>query len=231
VSTSVLTVLWLVTLTKGSKEYEMTIRVKPRLAECFYASLETGQQVEFDYQVINGEYGERDIDMVIFGPSHSVVKSDSRGSENQHSLDIEEAGDYKVCFDNSFSRISTKTVFFALYISSDVDPPTPTLTDAEDRPWLDPPEMYEMKVEDIKEAMMRVYQHTTRARQLQDRISATMAKDRHVAENNFSKINFFSCVCIGVMIATGVIQVVLLRSLFDDTSKLHKLWGAGQRSY
>ena len=34
---------------------------------------------------------------------------------------MSEAGDYKICFDNLFSRFNTKTVFFGLVIESDED--------------------------------------------------------------------------------------------------------------
>jgi len=231
VNVYILLALCLSSLAAASKDYEMTVRVKPGVAECFYAPFKGGEEVEFDYQVINGEYGELDIDVFVFNEQQNLIKSDSRSAEGSHSLDISEAGDYKFCMDNSFSRMSAKTVFFALFITSTEDPAPARLNDASDRPWLEPPQMYEMKVEDIKDALTRIHGHTSKARQTQDRIMAALAKDRNVAENNFSRINFFSCVCIGVMITTGVIQVVLLRSLFDDQSKLHKLWKSEDRRY
>lgn len=66
-----------------------------------------------------------------------------------------EAGDYKFCFDNSFSHITTKTIFFAYIISN---PNSINETDSEEdfirnQQWLLPEEVYDMKVEDIKVCM------------------------------------------------------------------------------
>lgn len=57
-----------------------------------------------------------------------------------------EAGDYKLCFDNSFSTISDKLVFFELIFDSLQD-------DEEVEGWaeaVEPEEMLDVKMEDIK---------------------------------------------------------------------------------
>lgn len=57
-----------------------------------------------------------------------------------------EAGDYKLCFDNSFSTISEKLVFFELIFDSLQD-------DEEVEGWaevVEPEEMLDVKMEDIK---------------------------------------------------------------------------------
>lgn len=57
-----------------------------------------------------------------------------------------EAGDYRLCFDNSFSTISEKLVFFELIFDSLQD-------DEEVEGWaeaVEPEEMLDVKMEDIK---------------------------------------------------------------------------------
>lgn len=57
-----------------------------------------------------------------------------------------EAGDYKLCFDNTFSTISEKLVFFELIFDSLQD-------DEEVEGWaevVEPEEMLDVKMEDIK---------------------------------------------------------------------------------
>lgn len=64
---------------------------------------------------------------------------------------MSENGDYKICWDNTFSHFNSKTVFFGLVVESE---------DEEDQEALwgaggvgntyEPEELYEMKVEDIK---------------------------------------------------------------------------------
>ena len=60
---------------------------------------------------------------------------------------MSEAGDYKFCFDNTFSRISTKTIFFAYMLSNEEDDDDSGEFNQE---WMQPEDVYEMKVEDIK---------------------------------------------------------------------------------
>lgn len=62
------------------------------------------------------------------------------------SIEPTEAGDYKLCFDNSFSTISEKLVFFELLFDSPQDE-----EDAES--WaeaVEPEDMLDVKIEDIK---------------------------------------------------------------------------------
>lgn len=62
------------------------------------------------------------------------------------SIEPTEAGDYKLCFDNSFSTISEKLVFFELIFDSPQE-------DEDLNSWAEmaePEEMLDIKIEDIK---------------------------------------------------------------------------------
>ncbi|KAF2366794.1 GOLD domain [Trinorchestia longiramus] len=200
----------------------MTVTVKPGTAECFYLNVLANDELELEYQVINGEQGELDIDFALYSYAGNLLKSEKRLSDSFHKLTLTEAGDYRFCFDNTFSRFSSKTVFFTFMLTN-IDAGLAEEWGG-DAPYLNDEDIYEMKVEDIKDAVDRIRSHVTKARLVQDSISAFEARDRNVAENNYTRINTFSCVSVIVMITTGVAQVVLLRSLFDDQSKLHRLW-------
>ena len=45
-----------------------------------------------------------------------------------------------------------------------------------------------------------------------------------MAEHNFERVNFWSTVQVAGMLLAGVVQVILVRSLFDEKSSLHALW-------
>lgn len=81
-------------------------------------------------------------------------------------------------------------------------------------------------MQDIQEAINSVRNHLTKARHLQDMIKSSEARDRNVAEENYFKVNTFSMVQILIMVGVALIQVVMVRSLFDDNSKVHKMWKA-----
>ena len=59
---------------------------------------------------------------------------------------------------------------------------------------------------------------------IQDQIRVTDLKDRSVAEHNFERVNFMSIFYLIVLVTSGLIQVILLRSLFDDKSMVNTLW-------
>ena len=46
------------------------------------------------------------------------------------------------------------------------------------------------------------------------------ARDRNTAEQNFQRVNFLSGIQVFIMIGVGLTQVILIRSLFDDKSRV-----------
>ncbi|KAK3872551.1 hypothetical protein Pcinc_015165 [Petrolisthes cinctipes] len=78
--------------------------------------------------------------------------------------------------------------------------------------------------------MDRIRNRLTKSRFIQDQLRAYEARDRNIAEANNSRVTTWSIVNISVMVITGTIQVVLLRSLFDDKSRLHGIWKKGAAS-
>ena len=58
----------------------------------------------------------------------------------------------------------------------------------------------------------------------QDLIRITDLKDRSIMEHNFERVNLMSIFYVVLMLVAGIGQVVLLRSLFDEKSKINPLW-------
>lgn len=203
-------------------EKEMTISIEPRREECFYQNVVKGQVIDVEYQVIDGGHGELDINFHLASPSGKIIVSDFKKPENSHRTEVTEDGDYKICWDNSFSHISRKTVFFEIIIESE---------DEENESWdfdeydsLTPEELYDMKLQDIQDAISRVRGHLNKIRHLQDTVRAFEARDRNIAESNFYRVNSWSIIQIVIMLLVGIVQVIMLRSLFDDSSRVKKLW-------
>ena len=72
--------------------------------------------------------------------------------------------------------------------------------------------------------MKKIKDDITKARHLQDQIRVTDLKDRSIAEHNFERVNVMSTVYVIILVISGLSQVALLRSLFDDKSKINPLW-------
>jgi protein ERP2 len=59
----------------------------------------------------------------------------------------------------------------------------------------------------FQDAVDRIRSHITKARMVQDAISAHEARDRNIAENNYTRINNFSCISVIIMVTTAIVQV------------------------
>ena len=59
------------------------------------------------------------MDFYVTGPSGDVLASDNRQQDSLHSIDVKRTGEYSVCLDNSFSRVSEKLVFVDIIIDDD----------------------------------------------------------------------------------------------------------------
>ncbi|XP_055911174.1 transmembrane emp24 domain-containing protein 1 [Eupeodes corollae] len=211
-----------VTLTQSNAyDKEMTINVEAGTMDCFYQHVKTGEVIDIDYQVIDGSHGDLDISFTLSEPVGLIIVSDFKKSENIHRYEAKKDGDYRFCFDNSFSTFNRKTVFFELVVEKE---------GGENDAWhdilegLSPEEFYEMKVQDIMDYIGRIRMHIVKARQLQDVLRSNEARDRNIAENNYFKVNFWSFFQICAMILVGGLQVVMVRSIFETDSKLKSLW-------
>ena len=123
-----------------------------------------------------------------------------------------------------------KTVFFEVSTESE-DSADEDVWEENDKAFyegLQAEEIYDIKVQDIKDSVAKVRSQLTQAQQYQDQLRAFEARDRNVAESNFSMVNCWSMIHIGTLIITGIIQVVMVRSLFDEKSVIRKLWKQGK---
>lgn len=66
-------------------------------------------------------------------------------------IEASEEGDYRICWDNTFSNFNSKTVFFEIIVeSNDDDERDPWDVDFENYDGLSPEELYDMKIQDIQ---------------------------------------------------------------------------------
>lgn len=202
-------------------EKELTISVEPRREDCYFQTAKKGEAIDVEYQVIDGGHGDLDITFHLADPSGRILVADFKKPENNHRIEVDTDGDYKFCFDNTFSSYNTKTIFVELIVENEDD----QWGDGDiDLQGLRPEEVYELKVEDIQEIVNNVRNQLTKAQQLQSLVKSTEARDRNVAEENYFKVNTYSMFQIGIMMIVGFIQVIMVRSLFDDKSKAHNIW-------
>lgn len=66
-------------------------------------------------------------------------------------------------------------------------------------------------------------QNLDKSRNLQTVLKMYEARDRNIVESNFDRVNFLSCVQLFIMVSVGLVQVFLIRSLFEDKSRVSGL--------
>ncbi|KAM9454140.1 transmembrane emp24 domain-containing protein 1b [Clarias gariepinus] len=198
-----------------SQDSELTFILNPGTTECFYQTAQYNSSLEVEYQVIAG--AGMDVDFSIISPHGVHLASEFRRSDGVHMVEPTEAGDYQICFDNSFSRFSEKMVFFEVILENAGNDAT-----AEEE-WAglgEPENLLEYKLEDIRESIESMHRNLERSRQMQTVLRAFEARDRNLLEDNLWRVSFWSCTSLVVMLAVAVTQVYTVRRLFDDKRKV-----------
>lgn len=208
----------------SSLQSELSILVEPGKRECFHQFLVPDLSMETDFQVISG--GELDVSYWISSPSNRIIYTDVRKQGGQFQFKTDETGEYRFCFDNSFSRFAHKQVFFYLTTNDQyVDPHFPAASMLDQAPKLDVDKLGELddKLEAFKEVFQKVNNNLERAQRVQNMFRSFELIDRNLMEESFERVNFWSIVSICLMILVGMIQVYMIRSLFEDKSKVGRV--------
>ncbi|XP_008327657.1 transmembrane emp24 domain-containing protein 1a [Cynoglossus semilaevis] len=205
-----------VVVTSASGAYQdvsLTFLLPAGRTECFYQTTTKSDGMDIEYQVIAG-YG-LDVGFTLISPSGHRLYSDFRSSDGVHVVAFTEDGDYKLCFDNSYSKVSEKIIYFELVIRSNSPSSraggldgVATMTDS----------VMEYKLEDIRMKMDSVNQHLEKSRQILGVLRAFEARDRYLLENNLWRVSFWSCVNLLVMLTVAAAQIYTLRRLFENNT-------------
>lgn len=195
-----------------SLDSDFTFTLPPGRKECFYQTMKKDASLEIEYQVLDG--AGLDVDFYISSPSGQVLFSDYRKSDGVHTIETED-GDYMFCFDNTFSSVSEKLIFFELILDN---------MDTEDpddwKEYVHGSDMLDMKMEDIMDTINNVKARLGKSVQIQTVLRAFEARDRNLQESNFDRVNFWSVINLIVMMLVSAVQVYLVRSLFEDKRKI-----------
>jgi len=211
-------------LTSGM-EREMTVNIDAGKEECFFENVPKGNAITVEYQVIDGGSGqlsELDISFRLVDPKGKPLFAEFKKPDGAHTVRAEEEGDYKICFDNKFSYLSSKVVYFEiLNVNEDEDYDDLAGLWDENGDYVGE---YDVEVSDIEAQLKKIKDDIVKARHLQDQIRVTDLKDRGIAEHNFERVNFMSTFYVIILVISGLAQVVMVRSLFDEKSKINPLW-------
>nr|XP_057906416.1 transmembrane emp24 domain-containing protein 1-like isoform X2 [Doryrhamphus excisus] len=211
---------------RSSEDMEFTFLLPSGGRECFYQTTAKDHSLEFEYQVI-GEPNQ-DVGFVMVSPSGRRLAYDYRRSHAIHkqhscslnmfrfspsSVDVTEDGDYKLCFDNSFSTLTNKMLFFALVITG------PTAIKDEDLIGeVITNRTVEFRLQDIKGKLDYLYSSLQRSRLIQLMLKNFNTRDQHLQDDNLWRVTFWSAVSILSILTVAGVQVYVLQSLFPKNT-------------
>ncbi|XP_040421771.1 transmembrane emp24 domain-containing protein 5 isoform X2 [Cygnus olor] len=98
-----------------SLDSDFTFTLPAGRRECFYQPMRKEASLELEYQVLDG--AGLDVDFHLLSPKGETLVFDERKSDGVHTVETED-GDYMFCFDNTFSTISEKVIFFELILDN-----------------------------------------------------------------------------------------------------------------
>ncbi|KAH8281704.1 hypothetical protein KR054_002425 [Drosophila jambulina] len=200
---------------------QLTIFAEAGRQECYHQPIAASENIKIDYQVIHGGHGEPHINFNLMDPGRRLLVTDVKQAKATHNLVARETGSYKLCFDNTISSFNQKIVAFTLVV---------TAADKEEqarrtlRKEMLTEYQFDLAYTSIDNSIAKVRVNFDRARQTQDFIRTIEARDRHVAECNFERVNLWSCVHLSAMIIVGCMQVIMLRSIFSLNGRLYEFW-------
>ncbi|XP_008695917.1 transmembrane emp24 domain-containing protein 5 isoform X1 [Ursus maritimus] len=196
-----------------SLDSDFTFTLPAGQKECFYQPMPLKASLEIEYQVLDG--AGLDIDFHLASPEGRTLVFEQRKSDGVHTVETED-GDYMFCFDNTFSTISEKVIFFELILDNMGE------QEQEQEDWkkyITGTDMLDMKLEDILESINSIKARLSKSGHIQTLLRAFEARDRNIQESNFDRVNFWSMVNLVVMVVVSAIQVYMLKSLFEDKRK------------
>ncbi|KAK0422034.1 hypothetical protein QR680_007325 [Steinernema hermaphroditum] len=216
---SLLALLFLVTSTFCS-EFDFTIEVPPGKFQCFFQPVNDAKfkTMEVDYQVIDG--GDLNINfMALHGAD--VLVQDHMKVDGSHKIEIKELGDYQICFDNTFSYQSRKVVFFEVFLfdaEGNLDDLDVAKFANQDALLQDRLKQVGITLAEFHATANRIKGSLNKIEYHQALLRAYEARDRSVMNANLDRVSFWS-----VLNAVILVAVYMIRSLFEEDSKIGKI--------
>lgn len=222
-------------------EYDLTVEIAAGKFQCFYQPITDARHktMEVDYQVIDG--ADLNINfMVLFGAD--VLVQETMKTDGSHKIEIKQLGDYQVCFDNTFSIQSRKVVFFEIFLmdeTGNVEDTDIAAFGRNDANFAERMQQIGITISEFHVSLLfsssfisnspfqasfnRIKASLNKVEYHQAILRAYEARDRAIMNANFDRVSFWSLLNSIVLVGVGVLQVYMIRSFFEENSKIGKM--------
>uniref|UniRef100_A0A915AYA1 GOLD domain-containing protein n=1 Tax=Parascaris univalens TaxID=6257 RepID=A0A915AYA1_PARUN len=215
----------------SADEFSFTVVVPPGKAECYSHPVDKPKYAffEIDYQVIGG--GDADITFYIQSPNGNRLINDEKRNDGMHRVELTDKaagyGDYTFCFDNSFSVQSEKRVFFEFFL---MDASGQFLGGFDEKVDIgaDVLQTLDTHLDNFQKVTTNVKDNLNKMERIQRQYASLELADRKALETSFEMINFWSMIHLVVMVFALLVQVYMVRCLFEDESRMGRLLRKGR---
>uniref|UniRef100_A0A0K0DAV6 GOLD domain-containing protein n=1 Tax=Angiostrongylus cantonensis TaxID=6313 RepID=A0A0K0DAV6_ANGCA len=202
------TLLSLLASVTTALELDLTVEIPPGKSQCFFQPVDVNKHktMEIDYQVVDG--GDLNINFVLLLGSNKLYE-DVLKTDGTHRCII-------ILFNMTLEwHNQIQIVFFEIFLLDEKG-------EADER------DVLKVGVGDGNANLETLGIPIAGFFAI---LRAHEARDRAVMTANFDRVTLWSCIHTIVMISVGVLQVFLLRSLFEDNSKVGSLLRKGKIGY
>lgn len=180
---------------------ELTFELPDRREQCFSELIEQNTECSLEFQVITG--GNYDIDVNLFDPDSTQLYSEKRKEYGLFSFTTLRAGEYTFCFNNEFSTVTHKLIYFEFMAG---DPPIDPAGTGDKHTALT---HMETKAVSIHNSLNMIVDYQTH-----HRIRETHG--RRMAERVNERVLWWSLLETGIIVVISISQILVLRWFFVD---------------
>eukprot|EP00056_Hartaetosiga_gracilis_P014559 m.240835 g.240835 ORF g.240835 m.240835 type:complete len:206 (+) comp16165_c0_seq1:303-920(+) len=176
----------------------VAVEVDAHAEECFFEMLTTGKKVGLMFQVAEG--GFLDIDVKIVDPNSKIIYSGERESDGKYTFGAHMDGEYRFCFSNEMSTMTSKLVVFSINLGGDEGFVKDDLEGKHDK-------LHDM-VEELAESVMAVKRE-------QDYMTIRERTHRMINDSTNSRVVWWSFFETLVLIVMTLGQVYYIHRFFE----------------
>jgi|UniRef100_A0AC35G0E4 protein ERP2 len=208
-----------------ASEYDLTVEVPAGKFQCFYQPVADAKYktLEVDYQVIDG--ADLNVNFMILLGAEVLVQEVMK-TDGTHKVEIKQIGDYQICFDNTFSIQSRKVVFFEVFLmdeNGNVEDTDISSFAKNDPNFFQRMQEIGITISEFHASFSRIKATLNKVEYHQAILRAYEARDRAIMNANFDRVSFWSLINSLVLVGVGIFQVYMIRSFFEENSKVGKL--------
>ncbi|CAG0896230.1 unnamed protein product, partial [Darwinula stevensoni] len=189
---------------------EYRVHVDAGKEDCYYQYVHPGASLYISLWVVRG--GDGMAGFAVRHPKGHHVQPYQWKSETEYEEEKSEGGFYELCIDNQFSRFADKLV--NLYLTTFRQVPGPNSHDKWEK-YTQDLQALDVDVANFTNMIHGVDQRIQSMSKYQQMARNTESRDMGLIQSNQSYVQYWSLTQCIVVLATGTVQVLFLRKLFE----------------